>query len=225
MDEQAGPSRRMCGAAAAYYLAVESHPEYRPGQRETEIETAERMAAGPEALTPDAPDYRAGEAHPGCGRGQRGVGVETGERMAAGPGALIPDEPITIPVVVHVVYNDESENISDEQIESQISVLNQDYSGTNPNTSNVPSVWQGLIGDTNIRFALASEDPEGNSTSGITRTQTDVTEFFIDDSVKSADTGGVDPWDPDSFANAWVCNLAGGLLGYAQFPDRKGGGE
>jgi hypothetical protein len=180
MDEQVRPSRRMCGAAAAYYLAVESYPEYRQGQRAVEIDTAERLAAGPEAL--------------------------------------IPAEPITIPVVVHVVYNDESENISDDQIESQISVLNQDYSGTNPNTSNVPSVWQGFIDDTNIRFALASEDPEGNDTTGITRTPTDVTEFFIDDSVKSAETGGVDPWDPDRFANAWVCKLANNLLGYAQFP-------
>jgi Pregnancy-associated plasma protein-A len=180
MEEQNGSSRRMCGAAAAYYLAVESHPEYRQGQREVEVAIARMLAAGPEAL--------------------------------------IPDQPITIPLVVHVVYNDDSQNISDEQIESQITVLNQDFAATNPNTANVPDVWAGFVTDTNIRFALASEDPEGNSTSGITRKQTDRTEFGIDDSVKSADTGGVDPWDPDRFANVWVCNLAGGLLGYAQFP-------
>ena len=180
MEEQAGTSRRMCGAAAAYYLAVESHPEYRQRQRALEIETAQRMAAGPESL--------------------------------------IPDEPITIPVVVHVVYDEDSENIPDDQIRSQITVLNQDFGATNPNAPNVPDVWRGFVVDTNIRFALASEDPEGNSTTGITRTQTDRREFGIDDSVKSANTGGVDPWEPDRFANVWVCNLAGGLLGYAQFP-------
>src|ERR687897_743211 len=131
MEEQNGSSRRMCGAAAAYYLAVESHPEYRQGHRESEIATA---------------------------------------RMLASPEALIPAEPITIPLVVHVVYNDDSEKISDEQIESQITVLNQDFAATNPNTANVPDVWAGFVADTNIRFALASDDPEGNSTSGITRT-------------------------------------------------------
>ena len=154
MEGQDGSSRRMCGAAAAYYLAVESHPEYRQGHREVEIATAQLMAEGPEAL--------------------------------------IPDEPITIPLVVHVVYHDDSENISDEQVESQITVLNQDFAATNPNAANVPDVWAGFVADTNIRFALAQEDPEGNSTSGITSTQTDRTEFGIDDSVKSADTSGVD---------------------------------
>src|SRR5215216_4380681 len=153
MEEQVVPSRRKCGAAAAYYLAVEAQPEYRQRQRELEAGTARRMALGPEALAPEAP--------------------------------------ITIPVVVHVVYNEDSENISDEQIESQITVLNQDFGAENADTGNVPDVWQGLVTDTNIQFAIASEDPAGDSTSGITRTQTDRPGFGIDDSVKSADTGGV----------------------------------
>ena len=57
----------------------------------------------------------------------------------------------------------------------------------------MPDVWAGFVWDTNIRFALASEDPDGNSTTGITRTQTDRSEFGIDNSVKSAETGGVGP--------------------------------
>ena len=121
------------------------------------------------------------------------VEIATARMMAAEPETLIPDEPITIPLVAHVVYNDESANISDDQIESQITVLNQDFAATNPNTSNVPDVWAGFVWDTNIRFALASEDPDGNSTTGITRTQTDRSEFGIDNSVKSAETGGVGP--------------------------------
>lgn len=39
-----------------------------------------------------------------------------------------------------------------------------------------------------------------------------------DDSVKSSTTGGIDAWNPDKYANIWVCTLSGGLLGYAQFP-------
>jgi hypothetical protein len=152
VEEQAVPSRRKCGAAAAYYLAVEAQPEYRQRQRELEAGTAQRMALGPEALAPEAP--------------------------------------ITIPIVVHVVYNDDSEDISDEQIESQITVLNQDYGAENADIANVPDVWEGLVTDTNIRFVLASEDPAGNDTPGITRTRTDRTGFGIDDSVKSGMPAG-----------------------------------
>ena len=180
MEEQAVPARRRCGAAAAYYLDVETQPEYRARQRELEVGTAQRMALGPEALTPEAP--------------------------------------ITVPVVVHVVYNDGLENISDEQIESQIAVLNTDYAATNADIANTPEVWEGLVNDTNIRFVLASTDPNGNDTSGITRTQTDRTGFGINNTVKSGETGGTDPWPTDRYLNMWVCTLSGGLLGYAQFP-------
>jgi hypothetical protein len=138
--------------------------------------------------------------------------------MALGPEALAPEAPITIPVVVHVVYNDDSENISDGQIQSQITGLNQDYGAENADKANVPEVWEALVTDTNIRFVLASEDPAGNSTPGITRTQTNRTGFGINDTVKSADTGGADPWPTDRYLNMWACTLDGGLLGYAQFP-------
>jgi Pregnancy-associated plasma protein-A len=132
--------------------------------------------------------------------------------------ALAPEAPLTIPVVVHVVYNEQSENTSKAQIESQTTVLNQDYAAQNADKANVHGVRQGLATDTNIRFALASEDPAGNSTTGITRTTTDRAAFGIDAAVKSAATGGADPWPTDRYLNMWACTLEGGLLGYAQFP-------
>jgi hypothetical protein len=162
--------------------------------------------------------YLSVEAHPGFRDRQRELEAASAQRMSLGIAALAPDAPITIPIVVHVVYNENSENISDEQIESQITVLNQDFGADNADTANVPAVWQGLVTDTNIRFALASEDPAGGTTTGITRTSTNRATFGVDDSVKSADTGGVDPWPTDRYLNMWVCTLSGGLLGYAQFP-------
>ncbi len=162
--------------------------------------------------------YLSVEAHPGFRDRQRELEAASAQRMSLGIAALAPDAPITIPIVVHVVYNENSENISDEQIESQITVLNQDFGAKNADKANVPEVWQGLVTDTNIRFALASEDPAGGTTTGITRTSTNRATFGVDDSVKSADTGGVDPWPTDRYLNMWVCTLAGGLLGYAQFP-------
>jgi len=123
-----------------------------------------------------------------------------------------------IPVVVHVVWNTNAQNISQAQIDSQIDVLNRDYRATNPDTSIVPGVFSGLITDSRIEFYLATEDPNGNPTTGITRTQTTSTSFGTDDKVKSSATGGIDPWDTAHYLNIWVCQLGGGLLGYAQFP-------
>ena len=124
----------------------------------------------------------------------------------------------TIPVVVHVVYNTPSENISNAQIKSQIAVLNRDFRATNKDKTKVPAVWRGLVANARIRFALAAKDPDGEPTSGITRTKTTRTSFGTGDTVKSAATGGANPWPADKYLNIWVCTLAGGLLGYAQFP-------
>jgi len=123
-----------------------------------------------------------------------------------------------IPVVVHVVYSNAAGNIADAQIQSQIDVLNRDYRANNPDRSNVPGVWSGLIADARIQFVLAQNDPDGNPTDGVTRTATTTQSFGTDDAVKSVATGGADGWPSDSYLNIWVCELGGGLLGYAQFP-------
>ena len=133
---------------------------------------------------------------------------------AAGPIA----GPIRIPIVVHVVYHTAEDNISKAQIDSQIDALNRDYAATNADKSKTPACWAGLATDSQIRFLLATKDPSGNPTTGVTRTQTQVLSFPADDSVKSSSSGGADPWPSDTYLNLWVCSLRGGLLGYAQFP-------
>jgi hypothetical protein len=125
---------------------------------------------------------------------------------------------ITIPVVVHVVYKTNPENISDAQVKSQIDALNRDYGLTNADRSSVPDPWQGLVTSPNIQFALATKDPSGKKTTGITRTQTTRDDFGTGDSVKSKAGGGHPAWPSTRYLNLWVCKLSGGLLGYAQFP-------
>ncbi len=125
---------------------------------------------------------------------------------------------VTIPVVVHVVHRTAEENISDAQVASQIKALNRDYRAKNTDKRKVPADWKGLVTDANIQFALATQDPSGKKTTGITRTETKVASFRPDDGVKAKKTGGVDPWPTDRYLNLWVCNLGEGLLGYAQFP-------
>ncbi len=125
---------------------------------------------------------------------------------------------VQIPVVVHVVWREAKQNIPDAQIQSQIDVLNKDFRKLNSDVSQVPPVWSDLAADLGIEFFLATKDPDGNPTSGITRTHTSVASFSDNDSVKSRATGGKDAWPSDRYLNIWVCQLGGGLLGYAQFP-------
>lgn len=157
------------------------------------------------------------EQHPEYRIALGNLEMATRARFAAGAFAM-PAQEVIIPVAMHVVFNTKADNISQAQIESQIAALNRDYSAGNADKANAPAVWKGLITDTKIRFALATKDPNGSPTDGITRTHTNKESFTDDDSVKSTATGGADPWPSSKYLNLWVCTLANGLLGYAQFP-------
>ncbi len=125
--------------------------------------------------------------------------------------------PVKILVVVHVVWRTQNEKIGKPQIDSQIDALNRDYRARNPDKSNAPSVWSGLATDAFVEFALATLDPSGNATNGVTYTKTQSTSFGTDDSVKSSATGGADPWPSGKYLNLWVCTLGGGLLDMRSF--------
>jgi hypothetical protein len=150
------------------------------------------------------------EQDPGLRTRHREIEDQCEEFISSGYAERVRRQKITIPVVVNVVYKTDEENISDEQVQSQIEALNKDYSATNPDKSGVPDPWTSLVANPNIQFELADD--------GITRTQTDQDSFSTDDGVKAEGTGGIAPRDPSKFLNLWVCNLGGGLLGYAQFP-------
>jgi hypothetical protein len=123
-----------------------------------------------------------------------------------------------IAVVVHVVWNTASQNVSDAQIASQISVLNGHYRRSLPDVSAAPAPFLPLAADLRIEFFLARVDPDGAPSTGIERRQTGVAWFTEDDAVKSQAGGGVPAWPADRYLNIWVCPLGGGLPGYAQCP-------
>lgn len=126
---------------------------------------------------------------------------------------------ITIPVVFHVLYNSPEQNIPDEQILSQLAVLNADFGRTNADKINTPSYFELLAGDADIEFCMASTGPNGEMTNGITRTQTTATSFnVINNNIKRADKGGAPAWDRDQYLNIWVGNIADDILGWATFP-------
>lgn len=125
---------------------------------------------------------------------------------------------VTIPVVVHVVWQTSAQNIPDAKIQAQIAQLNLDYSASNPDTASIPGVFKPLKANTQIQFCLAKRTPQGAASTGIERIQTNVSSFSTNNAVKSTSTGGANPWPAGQYLNLWVCNLGGGLLGYAQFP-------
>jgi Pregnancy-associated plasma protein-A len=135
---------------------------------------------------------------------------------------------IRIPVVVHVLFHADQENLEMSQIESQIAALNRDYRMQNADRSQIPDPFRIFAADTLIEFGLAVRDPQGNVTTGVTRTRTSKTVFPYDPNDRQAtkklddmikfDGFGKAAWPRDSYLNLWTCNLGGGLLGYAQFP-------
>lgn len=126
---------------------------------------------------------------------------------------------ITIPVVVHIVYNNQIENISDNQIFSQIDVLNEDFTRTNNDANNTPLSFLPIVSDMQINFCLAQQNPDGNPTNGIVRKQTNLQSFpLYGDEIHYDTSGGSTAWDTKKYLNIWVCNIDTGILGWAQFP-------
>ena len=124
-----------------------------------------------------------------------------------------------IPVVVHILYNTEEQNISDDRIYSQIETLNNDYNALNIELENIPEEFQNVIGNVGFSFCLVQEDLQGNSFNGINRVYTEIESFQgFSDGMKKTDQGGIDAWDTENYLNLWVCDLNGNTLGFATMP-------
>ena len=135
--------------------------------------------------------------------------------------------PLLIPVVVHVVHDNTSNaiggagnaNIADAQILNQIRILNEDYrrkAGTKGFNNNPVGA------DTGIEFYLAKTDPNGNSSTGITRhLYTDKRSFdiFVDENILA----NIVSWPSDRYLNIWVVkSFSSAFLGVSQFPSLSG---
>ncbi len=125
---------------------------------------------------------------------------------------------ITIPVIVHIVYRTDAENISVAQVQSQIEALNRDFNKQNTDVSKIPSEFSSLAADCQIRFQLASRDPQAKPTKGIVRYATKRSSWGANDDIKRPDKGGFANWDPSKYLNIYVCNIGSSILGYSSFP-------
>lgn len=125
---------------------------------------------------------------------------------------------IVIPVVVHILHQDGTENISDAQVHDAIKMLNEDYRRENSDTIYTRDIFKPVAGKSYFEFRLAQLDPSGNPTNGITRTYTDLT-IDADDNAKYESM-----WPTNQYFNIWVVKTIANwdpnsiILGYAQFP-------
>ena len=130
-----------------------------------------------------------------------------------------PYDPVTIPIVVHIVWNDSVENLHDSIIYQQIEVINRDFNLQNTDTTILTDTLKLLPDNFKINFSLVTQDSLGNPHSGIIRVNTHQTAFgYWDNAIKFDSLGGSDPWDTKKYMNIWIGDLSGGLLGYSQFP-------
>ncbi len=138
---------------------------------------------------------------------------------------------VTVPVVVHILYstaNDDSiryHNIPDWQVVSEIDAMNEDYSRTNADAYKTPTPFLQYAADCEIRFCLATRDPNGQPTTGIIHKPTGITCFNDFSSMKHSSFGGDDAWPYTEYLNIWVCCLSGGALGYSTLPNVAMGDE
>lgn len=122
-----------------------------------------------------------------------------------------------VSVVVHVLYATTTENIPDGQAQSGVYVLTQAFSMANPDIGTVPTAFKNLIGNPEVHFCLASVDPWGLPTTGITRTEI-TGNMKVETDYYNPAKGGVAAWDPKRYLNIWVVDLPNGLLGFAYPP-------
>ncbi|MDI9320061.1 MAG: zinc-dependent metalloprotease [Phycisphaerales bacterium] len=112
-----------------------------------------------------------------------------------------------IPIVFHIIHDYGDEYVTDAQIIASVAKINTMYNKTNADTADVIAPFKGFInnsktryiGNARITWHLASKDPNGNPTNGITRRRNYITK-------NAGDLAKYDQWPPSSYMNVWIIN-------------------
>ncbi len=127
------------------------------------------------------------------------------------------------PVVIHVVSRQTTNPVSEAQVLNQLDVINADFSGNGENILKLLSEFVPLLGRGEMKFCLATVDPNGQATSGITFTHTDIPNIALQSGPEGRiavfydQLGGKTGWDPTRYINVWIGEY-GDFLGSASFP-------
>ncbi len=126
---------------------------------------------------------------------------------------------IIIPVVVHIVWNTNDDNVSDAVVASQIDILNKDFNAKNADLDKVPNAFKKLIATQGISFCLANKDTNGLPTTGIIRTKTTVKNIGLTRNLFETKLGGSNNWNPDKYLNIWVAKTSDYITGIGSYPN------
>jgi len=126
-----------------------------------------------------------------------------------------------IPVVVHIVYSNEDEYISEERVNEQLAQLNKDFRRLNGDAEKVRLEFEDVVGDSGIEFQLAKIIWVNTDTTFSLDFDISTLTYNFPDYVKSSKHGGSSPWDTHEFLNIWVCPIVDNLIfGYAYPPSQ-----
>ncbi|MBK9729851.1 MAG: T9SS type A sorting domain-containing protein [Chitinophagaceae bacterium] len=155
--------------------------------------------------------------YPELWQAQQDYDQQIRDQIAASDNTRDEDEVYIIPIVFHVIHNYGSEYISDEQIEDQVRVLNDDYRKMNADTAAIVNAFLGIAGDAHIEFRLAKKTSGGGCTTGIDRIQSHET-------YQGNDGSKLSQWPRNMYLNVWTVNkMQNGVAGYAYYPSSVAG--
>ncbi len=180
---------------------LRSYPEHRTGFR-CAFDSAQQAAFA---------------RQPGAAAAYKAFLQEVARQTPATQARLLAAPDVTVPVVMHIIHTGGSNNITDAQVSDALRVINEDYSKTNRDTADVIAAFQSRYANVGFQLKLARLDPNGNCTTGITRTYSTDTNIG-DDRVKN-----LIKWDQTKYLNVWICTSANGAGGYAYLPCPGGG--
>jgi len=124
-----------------------------------------------------------------------------------------------IPVVVHIIFSNAEEYISEERVNEQITQLNKDFRRLNEDAEKVRTEFEDVVGDPGVEFILAKINWVNTDTTFSLDFDINTLTYRFPDHVKSSSLGGSSPWDTHEFLNIWVCPIVGDLIfGYAYPP-------
>lgn len=116
------------------------------------------------------------------------------------------DSVCEIVVVFHIIFDGNSENISDERILRELNDLSRDFQLLNADVNNIPEPFKALVGNPKIKFRLATISPQGTSTTGIIRVAANRNVYTFNKPIFLADP----VWDPQKYLNVYVGNIRNG---------------
>jgi hypothetical protein len=148
--------------------------------------------------------------------------LEKSKRKAASRESSSQGLVFKVPVVVHIMHLGEpigtGSNISDDQVHSAISSMNDAY------RKKTGSIYDGNGVDMEIEFCLAQKDPMGNPSSGIVRVNASATAGYNTNGITDPNEitiKALSKWPHNRYYNIWIVseidgnNGLSGVQGYA----------